>query len=278
MLANSIASVLVIAGSDSSAGAGIQADIKALSSINCYASSVITAITAQNTKGVQKVSLLEAELVRAQIEAVLSDIKTDVVKLGMLGNHAIVSTINKVLSSHPKLRIVLDPVILSTSGTTLLDDLGLEILKKEILPKTFLITPNLPETVKLLGLKDEEECIGLLKIGKLPVFGAKYWLIKGGHMSGENCSDYLLDSNGNVLKAFSSERIKISNVHGTGCTLASLIAGNLAKSHSIEVAIKNAKKSLFYLMKNSVSIGSGSRVLNYDFYQASLDISSRFKS
>ena len=257
--------VMVIAGSDSGGGAGIQADLKALTRINCYASTIITAITAQNTKFVTNVTRLNPEIIRAQIDAVISDIGADVIKIGMLSSANVVSVVSDFLEKYKSIKVILDPVILSSSGTPLLDNKGIVLLRNNIMPRTYLITPNVPEAMLLMGIKDEIEFFHCLKNETLPVFGSKFWLIKGGHMNEQTCSDYLLDHNGKIVEVFSSERLKNTDVHGTGCTLASLISGNLAKSENIIDAIRKSKQILFSAIKNAKEIGEGALVLDYDF-------------
>lgn len=246
--------VLTIAGSDSCGGAGIQADLKAMSALGVYGMSVITAVTAQNTKGVFGVSEIPNELILGQIKAIFDDIQVDAVKIGMLSSSQVIKTVSHALQKVNAKNVVIDPVMVSKSNYKLLKDEAIEELKNFI-SLGYLITPNIPEAEILsqMQIKSEEDMVNsALIIQKL---GVKNILLKGGHRK-DNCTDILLLENGEIVK-FEGERIDTKNTHGTGCTLSSAIASFLAKGLSVEKAIKEAKAYITEAIKNSFSIGSG---------------------
>ncbi|MBV5304181.1 MAG: bifunctional hydroxymethylpyrimidine kinase/phosphomethylpyrimidine kinase [Chlorobium sp.] len=237
--------VLTIAGSDGSGGAGIQADIKTYAALECYGLSVITALTAQNTIGVNTVYPLAATCVTEQFKAITSDITIDAVKIGMLGNAAIIKAVAALLNGlkgDPP--IILDTILSSSSGTMLLPLEAIDLLKSELFPLASLITPNLPEAALLTGAKHlpatpeaiEESALKLLEIGANAV------LIKGGHSEENECRDCLLHNN--RYHWFSSKKIMTRNTHGTGCTLSSAIAAFMARGEKTENAVKKAKTYL----------------------------------
>ena len=220
--------LLVIAGSNSSAGAGIQADLKTAQAFGVYAQTVITAVTAQDTRGVHAAEVMPPELVRAQIAAALNDIGADAIKIGMLGNGAVAAAVADALGNS-RLPLVLDPVLLSTSGSVLLDAAGVDILKSRLLPRALLVTPNLPETQALVGIdprsdddyRSAAECFASL--------GCAHVLFKDGHGEGETVRDVLADGDSGVLTPFVAARQDSRHTHGTGCTLATAIACGLAE-------------------------------------------------
>src|SRR5680860_1590071 len=231
---------LTIAGSDSSGGAGIQADLKTFSALGVYGASVITALTAQNTLGVEAVHVVPAEFVLKQIEAVARDLKVDAVKIGMLATSAVIEAVAEGLKAFARVPVVLDPVMVAASGDALLDDDAVETLRSVLLPRAALITPNLPEAVKLLGrgeAKNEREMFAQAKA--LRGLGAKAVLIKGGHAVGANAVDVLVDEEGELR--LEAPRLKTGNTHGTGCTLSSAIAAELAKGAFLRQAVGRAK-------------------------------------
>ncbi|HZJ12036.1 MAG TPA: bifunctional hydroxymethylpyrimidine kinase/phosphomethylpyrimidine kinase [Methyloceanibacter sp.] len=231
---------LTIAGSDSSGGAGIQADLKTFSALGVYGASVITALTAQNTLGVEAVHVVPAEFVLKQIEAVARDLKVDAVKIGMLATSAVIEAVAEGLKAFARVPVVLDPVMVAASGDALLDDDAVETLRSVLLPRAALITPNLPEAAKLLGrgeAKNEREMFAQAKA--LRGLGAKAVLIKGGHAVGANAVDVLVDEEGELR--LEAPRLKTGNTHGTGCTLSSAIAAELAKGASLRQAVGRAK-------------------------------------
>ncbi|MBL4769223.1 MAG: bifunctional hydroxymethylpyrimidine kinase/phosphomethylpyrimidine kinase [Rhodobacteraceae bacterium] len=230
---------LTIAGSDSGGGAGIQADLKTFSACKVYGASVITAITAQNTVGVTAVQELSADLVKAQIDAVLSDIKPQAIKIGMLFSPPIIETVAAALSTYDG-AVVLDPVMIAKSGDALLQDDAIDTLIRHLLPRVDLITPNLPEAARLLGMSDATDLIALEAQGHaLLDLGAKAVLMKGGHAEGATCTDLLITNDAPTL-SLSSPRINTRNTHGTGCTYSAAIAANLASGQALPDAVESA--------------------------------------
>ncbi len=258
--------VLTIAGSDSSGGAGIQADLKAMSSLGVFGMSVITAITAQNTMGVFGVQEISKELIEGQVNAIFDDIEVDAVKVGMVSNIEIIQTLTSMLKERNIKNLVIDPVMVSKSKYKLLRDEAIEELKKFISLAT-LVTPNIPEAEILadMEIKNEEEMIIAAK--KIKSLGAKNVLVKGGHRE-DNCTDILLLENGDIKK-FQGERIDTINTHGTGCTLSSAIATYLAKGYSVEEGVGLGKEYITLAIKNSFSIGKGVGPVGHfvDLYQ-----------
>ncbi len=252
--------ILTIAGSDCSGGAGIQADIKTITAHKMYAMSVITALTAQNTNGVYGVQDSTHEFVSDQIDAVFKDIVPDAVKIGMVSNKKIIGIIADKLTEYKAYNIVLDPVMVSTSGSKLLNDDAMDTLINKLMPLAKIITPNISEAECLCGfeIKTRED------IKKAAIEISKSFegniLIKGGHFK-EN-SDDLLYSKGEFLW-FKQEKINNPNTHGTGCTLSSAIACNLGKGLSIEESVKNAKEYITGALKANLDLGKGSGPLNH---------------
>ena len=265
--------VLSIAGSDSSGGAGIQADLKTFSALGVYGATAITAITAQNTLGVVSQMALPPQMVREQIIAVMDDLHPSVVKIGMLSNAEIVNAVAEVLSEY-KAKIVLDPVIVSTSGHRLLSVEAQEVIKEKLLPISELVTPNIPEmetltNMPLSSFEEKEKAANYLLS-----LGAKAVLLKGGHEDGEVKTDILFFRAHEVcsqLIAHSSqlvsESISTKNVHGTGCTLSSAIAAFLALDYSLEDAVKEAKRYITEAIRAGadVKIGHGFGPVNHFF-------------
>jgi hydroxymethylpyrimidine/phosphomethylpyrimidine kinase len=231
---------LTIAGSDSSGGAGIQADLKTFAAFGVYGASVITALTAQNTRGVTGIHLVPGDFVTAQIDAIFSDLDVKAVKIGMVAQLATVDTIVAGLTRWAPKHIVLDPVMVATSGDRLLATDAVEALRTKLIPRASLITPNLPEAAALL---DEPVAVGEAAIesqGKrLLALGCQAVLIKGGHGQGTESIDYLIGGTGII--ALAAPRIATRNTHGTGCSLSSAIAAGLAKGEDMETAVRNAK-------------------------------------
>ena len=256
-------SVLTIAGSDSSGGAGIQADIKTISFNGCYAESCITSLTAQNTTGVFGIMKVEPDFLQLQLDAVIKDIRPDAVKIGMLGDSSLIETTAKSLKKYKLENIVLDPVMISTSGTRLLEKAAEKVLEEKLFPICTLITPNIPEAEALSGKKikdfsDMETAAEYI----VKQFGTSC-LIKGGH-SISNCNDFYCGYDLNE-KWFRTKRIDNPNTHGTGCTLSSAIASNLAKGYSIIDSIAKAKKYITDCIKDGLSLGNGAGPLNHGF-------------
>ena len=251
--------VLTIAGSDSGGGAGIEADIKTIAALGGYACTSITAVTAQNTLGVAGVHTLPPDFVALSIRTVLSDIGADAIKLGMLANEGIIRAVSAEL---PNLPIVLDPVMVATSGAVLLEDGAIAALKTLLLPRATLITPNLPEAAKLTGLpvgtRDERIAAGYA----LLALGAKAALIKGGHGGGDVLTDYLITP-GSVVE-ITLPRLNSKNTHGTGCTMASAIATGLAQGLTLEAATRRARAYLQAAIAAAPGFGAGHGPLNHN--------------
>ena len=235
-----IPTALTIAGSDSSGGAGIQADLKTFAALGVYGASVITALTAQNTHGVNGIHVVPAGFVTAQIDAVFGDIKVKAVKIGMAAQLATIDAIAAGLVRWSPKHVVLDPVLVATSGDRLLPADAIESLRTQLIPRASLITPNLPEAAALL---DEPIASGEAAIARqgqrLLAMGCPAVLIKGGHAQGSESIDYLVTGDG--MLALPAPRIATENTHGTGCSLSSAIAAGLAKGERLESALRNAK-------------------------------------
>ena len=252
--------VLSIAGSDSSGGAGIQADIKTISSLGNYAMTAVTSLTAQNTMGVFAVQDSTPEFLKAQLDCVFTDIFPDAVKIGMLSSSRLIETIGERLRFYKAKNIVLDTVMISTSGTPLLDITAQETLKSVLFPIADVITPNIPEAQELSGIRISSKN-DMQKAAA--VIGDKYEtsvLCKGGHLNG-NASDLLYTDNRFIW--FDGEKIDSKNTHGTGCTLSSAIACGLADGLSLEESVYNAKQYINGAIKASLNIGSGNGPLNH---------------
>lgn len=254
--------LLIIAGSDSGGGAGIQADIKTADAFGVYAMTTITAVTAQNTKTVSAVHPVPATIVAAQIDACLSDIGADAIKIGMLGSAAIVRAVaDAVAKAAKKIPIVLDPVMVSTSGTALLSNSAVAVLKRELLPLATLVTPNIPEARALTGLRGttikQAESAGRT----LMALGAKAVLVKGGHATRTTIDDVLVWEGGTEVLAF--PRIKTKSTHGTGCTYASAIACGLTHGLSLPLAVGRARDYVQAAIETAPGFGRGHGPLNH---------------
>ena len=236
------ARVLTIAGSDSGGGAGIQADLKTIAANGCYGASVITALTAQNTLGVTGIHAVPVDFVAAQMDAVLGDIGADAVKIGMLFSPELIRTVAAGLTRHGVRTIVLDPVMVAQSGDKLLQDEAIDALKRALIPLATLITPNLPEASVLLGRDIDTAEAARAAVMDLAALGCENVLVKGGHLESGDSDDTLLIGPENRIVTLRGERIPTRNNHGTGCTLSSAIASNLAKGHDVETAVRNAKE------------------------------------
>jgi hydroxymethylpyrimidine/phosphomethylpyrimidine kinase len=231
---------LTIAGSDSSGGAGIQADLKTFAAFGVYGASVITALTAQNTKGVTGIHQVPADFVTAQIDAVFADLDVKAVKIGMVSQRAVIEAIVTGLQRWSPKHIVLDPVMVATSGDRLLAPDAVQALRTSLIPRALLLTPNLPEAAALLDEPVASSETDIESQGKgLLAMGCGAVLIKGGHGQGAESIDYLFRRTGIV--AFAAPRIATKNTHGTGCSLSSAIAAGLAQGDDLESAIGNAK-------------------------------------
>ena len=231
---------VTIAGSDSSGGAGIQADLKTFSALGVYGASVIAALTAQNTKGVSAVLDVPPAFVTAQMDAVFSDLTVGAVKIGMLGNAAVVAAVAAGLAHHSHIPVVLDPVMVATSGERLLTPDAVEALREKLVPLALVVTPNLPEAAALVDAPQaatEDEMVRQAE--RLLASGAKAVLMKGGHGKGAQSADLLVTATATVR--FAAARIATGNTHGTGCTLAAAIAAGLAKGEDLSAAVRAAK-------------------------------------
>ncbi len=253
-----IANVLSIAGSDPSGGAGVQADLKTFSALGCYGMAVITALTAQNTLGVTGVHVPPAEFVAQQIDTIFADIRVDAVKIGMLASGAIAMAVADRLKAHGAKNIVLDPVLIATSGDSLGADDVADALTAHLLPLAALVTPNLPEARRLAGVLPHEGDQTLESLARAIVAkGAHAVLVKGGHLETATADDLLLA--GDDVHVYSQKRIDTLNTHGTGCTLSSAIACYLAKGHQLRDAAGAAKAYLTEALSAAdlLNVGAG---------------------
>ncbi len=257
-----IRKVLTIAGSDCSGGAGIQADIKTVTAHGMYAMSVITALTAQNTTGVSGILDVSSDFIGQQLDCVFRDIPPDSVKIGMVSSRAAIQTIAQKLAEYKARQIVIDPVLASSSGTSLLSEDAREELLQTLLPLASLVTPNLPEAQILCGFSIENEEDRRRAAEKIGREISASVLIKGGHLAG-NAED-LLFHEGKITRFF-AERVRTKNSHGTGCTLSSAIACGLAAGLPMEESVRNAKTYVTGALEHSLPFGSGSGPLNHMF-------------
>ncbi|KIO77638.1 hypothetical protein TH53_08320 [Pedobacter lusitanus] len=259
-------SVLTIAGSDSGGGAGIQADLKTISALGCYGTSAITVVTAQNTLGVTNLHYLPPAIVKDQITAVLDDIKTHAIKIGMIGKSELLQTIADVLSLYPEIPVILDPVMVATSGRQLTDENTINLMKMLLFPVTTLVTPNLNEASVLAetGISTVEQMKTAAQ--KILSFGSYAVLIKGGHLTGSKLYDVYLDKTGREF-IYENDAILSQNTHGTGCTLSSAIASFLARGFDLPAAIENAEFYVNQAISHGVdsTTGKGKGPLNH-FY------------
>ncbi len=260
--------VLSIAGSDSSGGAGIQADLKTFSSLGVYGATAITAITAQNTLGVHAQLAISPEMVHSQIVAVVEDIAPSVIKVGMLANKDVATAVADALSRY-NIPTILDPVMVSSSGHRLLAVDAQEVVKERLLPLSTLVTPNIPEMEALTAMPLTNVDEKLLAAKYLLSLGAGAVLLKGGHEEGDTKCDilYQLGANGIEITHFSTATIATKNIHGTGCTLSSAIAAYMARGLSLEDAVREAKTYIYEAIKAGadISIGRGFGPVNHLF-------------
>jgi hydroxymethylpyrimidine/phosphomethylpyrimidine kinase len=249
---------LTIAGSDSGGGAGIQADLKTFSALGVYGASVITAVTAQNTRAVTGIHDVPPDVVTAQIDAVFADLTIAATKIGMLSRPAVIEAVAAGLARHGAQNIVLDPVMVATSGDKLLADAAVDVLRRVLIPAARVITPNLPEAAALLDAPAAQTESEMREQGeRLLALGARAVLMKGGHAGGAESVDLLVEPHG--VTRFGAPRIATRNTHGTGCTLSSAIAAGLAKGLDLPNAVQAAKAYLTDALKaaDRLSIGSG---------------------
>lgn len=254
--------LLTIAGSDSSGGAGIQADLKTFAALGCYGMSVITAVTAQNTCGVNMVQNIDSKVVAAQINAVFDDIRVDAVKIGMVSDKKIIKIIAERLRFYQPAVIVVDPVMVSKSGYQLLEPDACKTLINELLPIATLVTPNLPEASVIVGYEVNNKHDMVKAAKDIIALGAKSVLMKGGHLQ-DSADDLLYD--GSEATWFTGERIDTKNTHGTGCTLSSALAANLASGLSLQDAVSVSKEYITTAINNALDIGSGCGPTNHFF-------------
>ena len=253
--------VLVIAGSDSSGGAGIQADIKTVTALGSYAMTAITAVTVQNTNGVKSIIPINPKEISNQIEFTARDIKPNAIKIGMLHSAKVISAVMKSLKKIDIKKIVLDPVMVAKGGTKLINNEAIDEIKKKLMKKILLITPNIPEAELLTNTKINS-LNDMIKAGQLLInLGAKNVLIKGGHLKSNEINDILL--NKKIIKIFKNKKYKSKNTHGTGCTLSSAIATNLSCGKDL---IKSCEQGIKYVneaIKSNLNYGKGNGPINH---------------
>ena len=264
--------ILIIAGSDSSGGAGIQADIKTITALGSYAMTAITAVTSQNTTGVKSIVPLAPKEILNQIIFTSKDIKPDAIKIGMLHSKKVISTIIQSLNSIKVKKIVLDPVMVAKGGVKLIDDNAIKILKNKLIKKTTLITPNIPEAEILTKTKIKTREDMILAAIKLLEYGAKNVLIKGGHLKFKLVHDIFV--NKSEIKIFNSKRYKAKNTHGTGCTLSSAITTFLSCGKPIKKACELGIKYVNSAIKTNPKYGKGHGPINH---LNSMKLEKRFK-
>jgi hydroxymethylpyrimidine/phosphomethylpyrimidine kinase len=249
---------LTIAGSDSSGGAGIQADLKTFAALGVYGASVITALTAQNTRGVSAIHAVPPEFVTAQIDAVFGDLDIGAIKIGMVAQLSTIEAVAASLQHYSPKHVVLDPVLVATSGDRLLATDAIDALRTKLIPRASLITPNLPEAAALLGEDVASDAADIERQGRrLLAMGCPAVLIKGGHADGAESVDYLIEAKRTARLA--APRLATKNTHGTGCSLSSAIAAHLAKGEAMESAVRNAKTwiSAAIAAADRLSVGHG---------------------
>ena len=258
--------LLSIAGSDSGGGAGIQADLKTFSALGCYGMTAITALTAQNTTGVRAIHGVPPQMLRDQIDAVLEDIGVNAVKIGMLHSPDIVRVVAEAIDRHALPCVVLDPVMVATSGAVLIDNLAIAALVRELFGRAVLVTPNLDEASMLVGRPLDSEQAMEVAAHELLGLGARAVLLKGGHLAGDVVSDLLVDASG-ALHWMRAPRIHTANTHGTGCTLSSAIAAHLALGCSLQEAVEAARVYVRGAIQAGVGVrtGAGSGPLNHGY-------------
>jgi hydroxymethylpyrimidine/phosphomethylpyrimidine kinase len=262
--------VLIIAGSDSGGGAGIQGDIKTVSALGGYAMTAITAITVQNTRGVSAIYPVPCDIILGQINAVIDDIGADAIKTGMLHDAEVIETVANSIMMGSRLRkkdamgipLILDPVMISKSGAALLHADAVHALKEKLIPLATLITPNIPEAEVLLGQRISNMHEAAQSLGKL---GAKAVLLKGGHATGNEITDVLWDGQNSV--EWKSSRIQTQHTHGTGCALASAIATGIAQGMPLKESIARAREYVIGAIKNAPHLGQGHGPLNHGWNQ-----------
>ena len=256
-----IARALSIAGSDSGGGAGIQADLKTFSAFGVYGMSVITALTAQNSVGVQAVQASTPEFVRAQFQSVVDDFGVDALKTGMLGDIAMVEAVSSMIAEAGLGRLVVDPVMIAKSGAALLDQDAVGALRTRLLPLALVVTPNLPEAEALVGgsIRSAEDMAAAAR--RIHQLGPRWVLLKGGHADGDEVVDLLFD--GERFDSLRSERIQTPHTHGTGCTFAAAITAALARGQTVREAFALAKHYVSEAIRSNPGLGAGHGPLNH---------------
>jgi len=263
-MSTTLKQVLTIAGSDSGGGAGIQADIKAMSANGVFAMSVITAITAQNTEEVTDIFELPTSIIAAQIDAVFDDFEVAAVKTGMLSSTAVVELVAKMLRPQNVANLVVDPVMISKSGHALLKPDAIEAMKKQLFPLALLVTPNVHEAQLLSGIEIKSLADARRAAKVIHGFGCKHVLIKGGHLLAERATDLLYD--GRFFNVFKGDFIETPHTHGTGCTFASAIAAHLARGKALNEAVQTSKTYLTEAIRHSLAIGHGTGPTNHFYF------------
>lgn len=254
---------MTIAGSDSGGGAGIQADLKTFAALGVYGTSAITAVTSQNTQKVSDVLELPTSLIESQIDAIISDIGTDVVKTGMLSSADVIKTVARKIREHGLRRLVVDPVMVAKGGDRLLQEDATDTLKAQLIPLATVVTPNIPEAEVLVGYKIESLEDARRAAKDIVSMGAQNAVVKGGHLGGPP-TDILYD--GDEYRAFTARRIDTTSTHGTGCTFASAIAAGLAKGLNLRDAVGQAKQYVTGAINHAFPMGGGHGPLNH-FYE-----------
>ena len=253
--------ILIIAGSDSSGGAGIQADIKTVTALGSYAMTAITAVTSQNTTGVKSIVSIEPKEISNQIIFTSRDIKPDVIKIGMLHSSRVIESVVKSLDKVKVKKVILDPVMVAKGGAKLIDDRAIKLLKDKLIKKVLLITPNIPEAEILTKTKIKSKEDMIFAANKLIEFGARNVLIKGGHLNSKIVQDILVSKTD--IKIFSSQRYKTKNTHGTGCTLSSAIATFLSCGKTIKKSCELGIKYVNSAIKTNPRYGKGHGPINH---------------
>ena len=253
--------ILIIAGSDSSGGAGIQADIKTVTALGSYAMTAITAVTSQNTTGVKSIVSIEPKEISNQIIFTSRDIKPDVIKIGMLHSSRVIESVVKSLEKVKVKKVILDPVMVAKGGAKLIDDKAIKLLKDKLIKKVLLITPNIPEAEILTKTKIKSKEDMIFAANKLIEFGARNVLIKGGHLNSKIVQDILVSKTD--IKIFSSQRYKTKNTHGTGCTLSSAIATFLSCGKSIKKSCELGIKYVNSAIRTNPRYGKGHGPINH---------------
>ena len=264
--------VLIIAGSDSSGGAGIQADIKTVTALGSYAMTAITAVTIQNTKGVKSIVPIDHKQISNQIEFTSKDIKPNAIKIGMLHSIKVIESVIKSLNKIKIKKIILDPVMVAKGGTKLIDNGAIKIIKSKLIKKVTLITPNIPEAEILTNIKINNKNDMILAGKRLIKIGAKNVLIKGGHLKSKKVEDIFV--NKSIIKVFRSKRYKTKNTHGTGCTLSSAITTFLSCGKPLKKSCELGIKYVNFAIKSNPKYGKGHGPINH---LNSMKINKRFK-